>query len=850
MSMSRLAPQVGGTTATNRERDRDGVAVGKRALTSELPPAPMRREGTAGGAVQGLPRLQLRGIPAATSTGGGEHADGLTAGVRGDAPVMASPAEHAEPADHEEATVQEDGQPAAPPDAVEAQPAEEPDRKIAVGEQRAEDPGEDSEIEGDHADGAAAASTVAAGGPREAADGADGADGAGGADGAEATAAAEAGAAGPGPAETATAGPAEAEPATSGPASTEAAAIVGAGGASAAGDVHAEIAGGVADASAPAVAAPAEGHDAGAASDAGGHALAHVDAALQPQDGGQPLPAALREQMEDRVGVELGDVRLHTGGEPATVLDAMGGKAATKGKHVILGAGVDPGSREGQEIVEHELVHVVQQADGRAGEVGGGAGEAQRAGLEAEAHGHARRGERGERGSALGRMPRRLALPDTGPALFFGIPNPIDVAKDVGGAVIHGAEAAGDALVHQGKKAVHTIKDTAGKVFHSIADGVSKVVGWVAQGVRGIVSAIGKLRDLAARLLELPIIGAILQPIVSGLAAAAEVAGKLYREAKARVRRFIAGARRLYGYARKLISRGPAYFEAGARAAATAVAAGVQGADDLLQRGKRLIDQAAHAVWKEARRQFDRATHDVRIAYRGVKTGITSIGHGLERAGRWIEDHKKKLSNLAHLTLDVAGLLPGVGAVADVANGLLYAAEGNWKQAGLSLVFAIPALGDAAKAGELGVKGAEAAVKMRGAMQKTFKYAHSGLDAARARSRNWRKLLDHVADSQHDRIHRFHRMLGGRFDEIERRYHDFKPRVHAFKKDMEQRLHDYRDRYRAHREELHAKFTEAREMVDLFLKVHSLQSGFNQAIEDWVTGPPPSNPAQPVPATG
>ncbi|HMG25172.1 MAG TPA: DUF4157 domain-containing protein, partial [Kofleriaceae bacterium] len=489
--------------------------------------------------------------------------------------------------------------------------------------------------------------------------------------------------------------------------------------------------------------------------------------------------------MEDSVGAELDDVRIHTGGEPAAMLDAMGGKAATKGKHVVLGSGVDPSSPQGQDILEHELVHVVQQADGRAGDVGSPAGEAQRSGLEAEAHGHAqgnhdghgsaghaghgsdaghasrggggRDGHAGGRrdrpaGAGRGRDKRRLSLPETGSALFFGIPNPIDVARDVSSAAIHGAEAAGNAVIHEGKKAVHAIKSTAGKVFHTIADGVGKVVGWVSQAVRGITSAVRSLRDLANKLLGLPIIGPLLQPIVSGLAAAAEAVGKVYRETRQRVRRFIAGARQLYGYAQQLAKRGPAYFEAARRAAGTAVKAGVAGADDLLQRGRKLIDQAAHAVWKEAKRQYEQAAHDVRVTYRGIKTGISAIGDGVARAGRWIEDHKKQLSNLAHLALDVAGLFPVVGVVADVANGLLYAAEGNWKQAALSLVFAIPAVGDAAKAGQLGAKGAAAAAKLQSTMQKTFKYARSGLDSARARSRNWKQLIDRVGDSQHARI--------------------------------------------------------------------------------------------------
>ena len=49
-----------------------------------------------------------------------------------------------------------------------------------------------------------------------------------------------------------------------------------------------------------------------------------------------------------------------------------------------------------------------------------------------------------------------------------------------------------------------------------------------------------------------------------------------------------------------------------------------------------------------------------------------------------------------HAALDVAGFIPVVGAVADIANAGLYAAKGDWTNAGLSGIAAIPGIGDAA----------------------------------------------------------------------------------------------------------------------------------------------------------
>lgn len=54
------------------------------------------------------------------------------------------------------------------------------------------------------------------------------------------------------------------------------------------------------------------------------------------------------------------------------------------------------------------------------------------------------------------------------------------------------------------------------------------------------------------------------------------------------------------------------------------------------------------------------------------------------------------LSDVGHLALDVAGMVPVIGAPADLANAAWYAADGDYLDAGLSLAGAIPVLGDEA----------------------------------------------------------------------------------------------------------------------------------------------------------
>ncbi|MEV5726090.1 DNRLRE domain-containing protein [Streptomyces pharetrae] len=87
------------------------------------------------------------------------------------------------------------------------------------------------------------------------------------------------------------------------------------------------------------------------------------------------------------------------------------------------------------------------------------------------------------------------------------------------------------------------------------------------------------------------------------------------------------------------------------------------------------------------------------------------------------------LSDIGHAALDVVGLVPVVGEVADVANGIWYAAEGNYVDAALSMSSAIPFAGYAAtavKAGRYVEKGVEAA----DAANDTRKAADNAADAA------------------------------------------------------------------------------------------------------------------------
>ncbi len=77
-------------------------------------------------------------------------------------------------------------------------------------------------------------------------------------------------------------------------------------------------------------------------------------------------------------------------------------------------------------------------------------------------------------------------------------------------------------------------------------------------------------------------------------------------------------------------------------------------------------------------------------------------------------EEKQKLStdeilDGIQLALDVAGFIPGVGAFADLTSAAISACRGDWVSAGMSIVAAVPGIGDAAAGAKLAHKGVKMA---------------------------------------------------------------------------------------------------------------------------------------------
>lgn len=112
--------------------------------------------------------------------------------------------------------------------------------------------------------------------------------------------------------------------------------------------------------------------------------------------GGRAMPGDVQAKMEHAFDADFSAVRIHEGPQAAS----LGAHAFAQGTDIHFAPGqYDPGSQRGQELLGHELAHVVQQAQGRVDTTrqAHGAPINDEPGLETEADAMGARAARGER---------------------------------------------------------------------------------------------------------------------------------------------------------------------------------------------------------------------------------------------------------------------------------------------------------------------------------------------------------------------------------------------------------------------------------------------------------------------
>lgn len=126
---------------------------------------------------------------------------------------------------------------------------------------------------------------------------------------------------------------------------------------------------------------------------------------------GQPMPAALRQKMEGAFGADFSDVRVHLSSRRAAALGAL---AYTQGSDIHIAAtSLAPETARTEELLGHEIAHVVQQRAGRVQATTQAAGVPMNdvPALELEADAAAARALRGELARVAGGGDRARAAP-------------------------------------------------------------------------------------------------------------------------------------------------------------------------------------------------------------------------------------------------------------------------------------------------------------------------------------------------------------------------------------------------------------------------------------------------------
>ncbi|MDZ8140309.1 MAG: DUF4157 domain-containing protein [Nostoc sp. DedQUE04] len=88
----------------------------------------------------------------------------------------------------------------------------------------------------------------------------------------------------------------------------------------------------------------------------------------QARGGGVAMADNIRKPMEMAFGADFSGVKVHTDGQSDQLNRSIQARAFTTGQDVFFRSGeYNPGSRSGQELLAHELTHVVQQSGGAIG---------------------------------------------------------------------------------------------------------------------------------------------------------------------------------------------------------------------------------------------------------------------------------------------------------------------------------------------------------------------------------------------------------------------------------------------------------------------------------------------------
>ncbi|MBV9789708.1 MAG: WXG100 family type VII secretion target, partial [Chloroflexi bacterium] len=121
-----------------------------------------------------------------------------------------------------------------------------------------------------------------------------------------------------------------------------------------------------------------------------------------------------------------------------------------------------------------------------------------------------------------------------------------------------------------------------------------------------------------------------------------------------------------------------------------------------VQRLRQVLDEA-RTVTLEAKAILERAEQEAGALFQDEEEGVTAkpiSSYGFSKGSGNVNaapSQGTSVMDVVHGALDVAGFVPGLGAVPDLINAGIYAIEGDLGNAAMSGVAAVPIIGDAIK---------------------------------------------------------------------------------------------------------------------------------------------------------
>ncbi|MCH8988025.1 MAG: DUF4157 domain-containing protein [Chloroflexi bacterium] len=92
-----------------------------------------------------------------------------------------------------------------------------------------------------------------------------------------------------------------------------------------------------------------------------------TESAIKDSGHGRPIPFSVRAKMEQAFGADLSGIRVHDDSTADAATHELNAKAFTVGEDVYFRAGqLDPGTKEGEHLLAHEVAHTRQQRGNNA----------------------------------------------------------------------------------------------------------------------------------------------------------------------------------------------------------------------------------------------------------------------------------------------------------------------------------------------------------------------------------------------------------------------------------------------------------------------------------------------------